>query len=1613
MSGIVFFDIEAKEEDNRIFDIGALTDGRTYHSSSVGEFLRFVEGSEYLCGHNAVHFDLPRLEDTAKIHFPQKKIDTLLLSPLFFPAHPSHRLLKDDKLVTEELNNPVNDSRKAQDLFYEEVNAFSALNPRQKQILFRLLGDKPGFDGFFSYIGYKPSGTQLRDILGLKPSVGQLRNLILDEYRGRICSSCNLIELIENYPLELAYALALIDSDGSAKVPAGWVRNNYPEIQHVIQKIRQTPCSSSCDYCRKYLESSKALKDFFGFDAFRTYNNEPLQENAVRAAVSGRSLLAIFPTGGGKSLTFQLPALIAGRSTHALTVVISPLQSLMKDQVDNLSERGIEDAVAINSLLNPIERANAMERVRNGSANLLYISPEQLRSRTMERLLQSRCIARFVIDEAHCFSAWGQDFRVDYLYIGDFIRKLQESTNGTAIPVSCFTATAKQKVVSDIRDYFREKLGIELELFATDAARENLRYNIIFCEDDKKYENLRQLIESRKCSTIVYVSRTKMCHDLADRLSGDGLPALPYNGKMDPDEKIKNQEAFINDEVKIIVATSAFGMGVDKADVKLVVHYNISDSLESYVQEAGRAGRDPHLLAECIILFNENDLDKHFILQNQTKLTQNEINQVWKAVKSLTSQRNKTCNSALELAREAGWDEETADFETKIKTALMALENAGYVRRGYNVPHIYATSIRVKSAMDASRIIERSSIIADEKSRENCRRIISSLMGSKTRAKASGAEEAESRVDYLADRLGMDKKDVIHCINDMRQEGILSDDKDMSAFISPKDRPLQKLNDFAKLERFIIPYLYQDSFIGYKRMNQEALDAGIKKAKVPDIKTIYHFWIIKSYLEQAKDEEGRPLAWAPKYSEKAMLKGLDRKLDICEYIIKTLYDENVSNADEGKELLAVNFSVIGLTRGYNAQPRLDSSAADANPREIESALLYLHKIGALRLEGGFLILYSGLEVERVMRDGRKQYTQEDYKYLDTFYQQKIQQVHIVGEFANMMQSNYENAMQFLQDYFSMDYEKFIQKYFRGRAGEINNGITKGRYEKLFGSLSEKQLEIINDKKSQYISVAAGPGSGKTRLLVHKLAALLQMEDIKADQLLMLTFSRAAATEFKKRFIDLYGKAAYYVDIKTFHSYAFDLLGKIGSLDGAQDVVKEATEKIRSGEVEPERITKTVLVIDEAQDMDANEFALVEALIEANEGNMKVIAVGDDDQCIYEFRGASPEYFRTFTEKYNAKRYEMVVNYRSKSNIVALANWFAPMIQDRMKSTPISAMDKNSGTVEVVEHTCSSMIRAVVDDVTADASDGSVCVLTSTNEEAALAAAELRNRGVPAKLLQTTKKFRLANLCEIRYFLSIIDSKLASPIIDEDLWKEAKQELISKYVRSSCLENVLNLIRDFEAVNRKKYRQDLDEFIGTSSYEEFFTQDRDTVYVSTMHKAKGMEFDSVYLMLNQYDIRKNDKKRTLYVALTRAKSSLHVHLNNGIFANLNLPDVRRIKDTIAYEDVHEVLVQLSLDDVYLDYVKGKEYLSGVVSGQSLAYDMLVFSGEVDGKTRNIAKVSKSCYSRIEEWQKRGYEPAHADIGFMVWWKPQNSADGKEYIEVLPNLYLKRTEERSSV
>ena len=1589
-----FVDAEVGIKDQKIHDIGALRfDDAMYHHSSKDELIRFLRGVDFVCGHNIVHHDARYLFDGAKI--PWTLVDTLYVSPLLFPERPYHRLVKDDKLVSEQANNPVNDCEKARELLWDEIDRWKRL-PNEKQSIFSsLLHGRPEFDGFLEMVGATDSDR------------GRLAFLIKREYDGRICQHADVESLIRQWPVALAYALALIDTtDFRSNTPA-WVIRNYPEIEHVMKLLRHTRCSSGCNYCDSQLDVHLKLKQFFGYDSFRLFEGENLQERAAQAAVDGKSLLAIFPTGGGKSLTFQLPALMQGRTVHGLTVVISPLQSLMKDQVDNLVSKGITDAVTINGLLDPLSRSLAIERVSSGDASLLYISPEMLRSRTIERILFSRNVVRFVIDEAHCFSAWGHDFRVDYLYIGKFISEYERlKGNGRRIPVSCFTATAKQKVIQDISDYFEKWLGVHLELFASSATRTNLRYSVIHSETkEDKYLKLRQLIAESDCPAIVYAARVKSTHEIAEKLTRDGYRALPFNGRMDAEEKTANQDAFMNGDVRIIVATSAFGMGVDKKDVGLVVHFDISDSLENYVQEAGRAGRDPDLQARCYVLYSDNDLDKHFILLNQTKISISEIQQIWKVVKDMTKQRSRFECSALEIARRAGWDDSVSEIETRVRTALSALEQGGYIERGNNIPHVYATGITVAN-MDEARSKIESSALFEKKEVEKAVRIIKSLISQKYITRAQDAE-AESRVDYLADILGLTKFEVVSAVDRMRQEGILADSRDISAYLQDPGTTQKKstagFERFAQLERFILEHIADQVWsVSYKQLNDEAVRSGLASSTEKDIRTLLYFLTVKGYTRR-QDVNLNNVEIVRQSDLDSLISRFEKRVRICRFAIEWLYRQAAPAASSGAGKLAVSFSIVELLKRFNEhEASLIEGKADARLSDIEEALLYLSRIGAVKLEGGFLVLYNAMDIHRT-KDARFRYRVDDYQMLNDFYKQKIQQIHIVGEYANLMVKDYDAALQYVQDYFRMDYKQFISKYFKGeRAKEIQRNMTPEKYRQVFGELSQKQMDIISDKDSRCIVVAAGPGSGKTRVLVHKLASLLLLEDVKHEQLLMLTFSRAAATEFKQRLIGLIGNAAHFVEIKTFHSYCFDLLGRIGNLEEADDVVSKAAQMIENGEVEPNRISKTVLVIDEAQDMSADEYALVHALMVRNE-EMRIIAVGDDDQNIFEFRGSDSKYLYQLTELEGSRFVEMTENYRSGKAVVDFANAFSKRIQGRLKRTPIVPMNPVPGLVSVHRFSSPNMFIPLVRDLVSKPAEGKVGLLTQTNEEAVILLALLRSRGLNAKLIQSADGFHFGALAEVRYFMRTLDASVNTPIIPDDVWEMSKSRLFGKYASSSTLPYLRRCLDVFEQTNRKKYYTDFKEFIFESGLEDFCDTDGADVTVSTIHKSKGREYDEVYMLLAGNFGMNDGQLRRYYVGMTRAKRDLHIYTDSSCFDRPNTSG-QRLFDSQEYPLPDEVVLQLTHRDVVLNFFSSrkKEVLS-LVGGDPLEFADDYLINPKSGKP--VVKLSNRMRENLKLWGDRGYCVSSATVRFVVAWKEKDADRSQpETAVLLPELTL---------
>lgn len=350
------------------------------------------------------------------------------------------------------------------------------------------------------------------------------------------------------------------------------------------------------------IQPEDILRDRFGYNGFRTGQRE-----LVEAAAAGRDCLGVMPTGAGKSLCYQVPALML----PGVTLVISPLVSLMQDQVGALVNLGIP-AAFLNSQLNYAERREVMELAQDGAFKLLYVAPERLSDQEFASFAHAARIPLVAIDEAHCVSQWGQDFRPSYLGIAEFIASLQSRP-----AVAAFTATATPRVAADVT----RLLGLRDPMVVTTGFdRPNLRFEVEQIAEKRKPERIERFLAERPGdSGIIYCATRRQVDELCDRLVLGGLNARGYHAGMTPATRRANQQAFVRDDVPIMVATNAFGMGIDKSNVRFVVHYNMPGSLEAYYQEAGRAGRDGEP-AECLLLWNDSDIGlcRFFIEQDSS-----------------------------------------------------------------------------------------------------------------------------------------------------------------------------------------------------------------------------------------------------------------------------------------------------------------------------------------------------------------------------------------------------------------------------------------------------------------------------------------------------------------------------------------------------------------------------------------------------------------------------------------------------------------------------------------------------------------------------------------------------------------------------------------------------------------------------------------------------------------------------------------------------------------------------------------------------------------------------------------------------------------------------------
>jgi len=1508
----IYIDIEATFTGD-IQELGLVYKEDELKTSSIKEAFEYIKHAptEYIAGHNIIAFDKKILETSSIGTLLQNKIfiDTLPVSLLLFNEKTFHNLPKNYKSEDNFLNDPVKDAKLSKELLLRSIDKFKTLPKLQRNILYTLLKDENIFKGFFKFIVYENIFEELSPFI--------LQGSILNIFTTIIKNPNVLKEALISNRIELAFILAI-------RMPELEVNAQPPKVLYDYKAITSLQSRLCFDYDSSFDELSSTAEEIFGFGTFRDFpRQDPTlesgstisQKEIISAGLKNESFLAILPTGGGKTFTFWLPSIIKAKSLKTLTVVISPLQALIKDHMDSFHETVANyKAVALSGYMSPSERADSIEKVVNGDADILYLAPESLRSNSVFNLLKNRVIERFVIDEAHCLSTWGNDFRHDYFYIGSFINDLLKAKPfQDNIPISCFTATAKPQVIDDITRYIETSLNVKMNRYIAIPERKNLDYKGYELNSDKsKYTLLLELINTKVGSTLIYIpSSTKKCDEVAEQLSVDtGKNVKSFHSKLDTDIKMQILKDYIDDTIDIVVATTAFGMGVDKPNIKNVIHYEISESLENYSQEAGRGARDQKIRASCPLLFSQSDLDKHFTTLTRSKINPDEINAIFRVLKK--DARNPVTLTTREIASQAGWDTEdnSSNYDMKVKTALLELEREDYLERSRNKVQYYADSV-AKDSLSMLQEVYKTKVYSDE-SKIRLSRVLQTLLG-------SGKPEAV-QLDELTEILGYSHELVTQSVLELKEMKIISDAKDLSLKLDRES--VNQYQNYCKIENILYESLIKEHShtIRMSELNQILINdprLNLKNKNIASIiKILLKSWIGYQHQFKFNRLDRQKNLWYFEFIDAKKVKNIiDYKHSVASRLLKYLSEKISETKVTTKE--EIEFSMLELQKVLNLKETQSGKILD-------KALLHLHELRILELGKGRFIYYAPMNIKKLdkMQIQNKKYTKAEYKSrLEPYYQRKMESIHIVGEYSELLIKNSQLAQTFMKDYFTLRYRVFVNKY--GELKEkFKRPMTEYRYNKIFNSLSEEQKKVIDDKESQAMMILAGPGSGKTKVLVHKIASLILQEDIKADQFLMLTYSRTAMLEFKSRLFELIGQLAYDIDIFTFHGFSLQLVGREASSDKniLHNVVALAAQQINDSKIEIP--FKTVIVLDEYQDINTDGFELIKALSHAHDNKKRLIAVGDDDQCILSnVNGADIKFIQEFEtefgiddeDKKSYSQYELLTNFRSTQNIVEYSNKFIHNIPMRHKQYPLISNSKYEGEVIIVDCLSQYLQQPAVEQVKEHLEvKQNLAVLAFTNNEVADIYALLHDENIAVNYLLDNDGFKLYNLVEIQ----LLDNLLKDKELNENLLWESYEKVKQRFTGSNNLSILYKVVKafidDHEIYTPSLWQSYLDEISS-----EQFISTYNKVLVSTIHKSKGKEFDTVVLVAHKM-LLNDDFIRLFYVGMTRAKKKLIIVTDNGYFkSNSTLSVINILNNKIYIEPTKKTFV-MGLSDLYMSF-----------------------------------------------------------------------------------------------
>ena len=1586
-SRCVSLDLEIDPKTARLFDFAAVTnDAAIRHDGgnldrSLDRLEAFCKTADFIVGHNILGHDIPHLvanrAQLANLH--AAPIDTLWLNPLAFPRNPYHQLVKhyhDGRLQAGHVNDPEQDARLALQLLEDQIAAFAKLGKESPDILlvYHFLTSRDeqsgGFDALFQHLrGPAPDqATAHSALIRLLADIVCKRSL--EQTLGRLSD--------RKVVWPMAYALSWISVAGGDSVMPPWVRKQFPQAALIVRYLRDTHCSDpSCRWCTEKSDPKKALERWFGFSEFRPQpadeTGRPMQERIVAEAMAGRSVLGILPTGTGKSVCYQIPALSRYDKTGALTVVISPLVALMADQVEGLARAGISSAVTVNGMLSLPERHDALERVRMGDASILLISPEQLRSTSIRSVLQQREVGLWVLDEAHCVSKWGHDFRPDYRYVSRFIK---EFAGEKVPPVMCLTATAKPEVVRDIQDHFLKRVGVELLLLDGGAVRTNLCFAVLPSQRATKLNDILSAIEANlppegASGAVVYCATRSATEKVAEFLKNQGLAADHFHAGLTAEKKREVQEAFRTGQLRVIAATNAFGMGIDKPDIRLVVHGDIPGSLENYLQEAGRAGRD-RAPANCVLLFVPEDVEKQFSLSARSRLARHEIGAILKALRRLDARMKtgKVVATSGEIVREEKdleFERDKSTDDTRVKTAVAWLEESALLAREENRVQVFPSSLLVRSVAEAAARLDNAKITGARKKQ----------LLSVVQHVINAAPDEGISTDALTGACGLSGGDLHRALADLETLGIASNDTAVTVMVhvSVEDSSLRRLEQAASMESDLIALMQEaapdaETEQPYPLHLLSACSALRDKGHAqvrPDVVES----LLRGMAQDGRDQDGgRGNLGLHKISRDTISVRLQRSWKTVERTARIRRQgaqqllahlvAKVPKGTRGKDI-QVQTTMGELLATLKGDVLLRADVKDMT-RLMDRALLWLHDGQVIILGKGLTLFRSAMTVHLNPKGGR--FTEQHFIPLEEHYTEQTIQTHVMAAYAERGLSAMEQAQRLSEDYFVLDRDEFLRRWLPGQGAELRRQTTSASWKLIVEALENPvQQEIVKDDRDQTnVLVLAGPGSGKTRVLVHRIAYLIRVRREDPRGILVLTYNRHAAVEVRERLQQLIGDDAALVTISTCHAMAMRLIGATfagerGTKFDFDGVIMQAVALLRGdglSKPEAEALRETLipgfrwLFVDEYQDIGPEEYALIGAVagrsLEDPDLRISLFAVGDDDQNIYSFGGASVEYIRRFEADYNAKPVWLTENYRSSAHIIAAANAVIAPSAARMKhghdisvnrkrakapaGGAMAALDPVAGG-RVTLLNCGlgdagQAVAAIDELVRLSRLDPQWswrrCAVIARNwrqlepvrayAEALNLDVEMANESLPSIWrMREMQTFISALMLDRNRMLSVTDLRSLLSAQPQNNWTDLISDGIATLAR--------------ELGDKPGPVPDLVQWFGEWA-RDARGQQRGLLLL-TAHRAKGLEFDHVVILDGGWERTSSQEdrdapRRLFYVAMTRAKLSLTVMTNGAhpfLRADKEAVLARTIKpDTsvIPHAQLHHVSANPGLVDL---------------------------------------------------------------------------------------------------